>query len=244
MVLLRIFSLSRRHRHRHRRRRRARSTFLTSSSSSSSCFPSSPLASRGVSSLRAVSRDSALGRVGVEWLDARHPLALASSSSLSSSLLTLQPTAVSLHSCALRRRLGIVDRPRPPSIMLLMYVVFPPVSLSFTLPLPFSLSLFLRVSLSFYQPISLLCLLCCFISFSSLFLYFSASFFLSISLHFIFFFLTLLFHPLSLFLSQSILLHYVYPLCSFFLLTSLCSQLHLPLSFRVSYLSCSDDCIF
>lgn len=46
------------------------------------------------------------------------------------------------NSCALRCRLGIVDRPRPPSIMSLMYVVFSPISP----PCPFSL---FSLSLSF-----------------------------------------------------------------------------------------------
>lgn len=76
-------------------------------------------------------------RVGVEWLDARPPRFLPPCPHL--------PGQSPCNSCALQCRLGIVDRPRPPSIMSLMYVVFSPISP----PCPFLFSLVsLTLSLS------------------------------------------------------------------------------------------------
>lgn len=82
-------------------------------------------------------------RVGVEWLDARPPRFLPPCPHL--------PGQSPCNSCALRCRLGIVDRPRPPSIMSLMYVVFSPISP----PCPFLFSLVsLTLSLSLLYPLS------------------------------------------------------------------------------------------
>ena len=82
-------------------------------------FPPSSATSL-VSSLGAVSCDSVL----IAW--ARRMVRCAPPSPLAP-----RPGQSPCNSCALRCRLGIVDRPRPPSIMLLMYIVFSP-----TLPPP------------------------------------------------------------------------------------------------------------